>query len=208
MSSSYSRCIRNVLSWSAVFYLAAAFASEARAQSTSCPPYMLAVYHDPGLQMWFGGTATIDSVESNGNVIYSYRGVNLVNLMGVNGRFRALASQCTDLYITSSMNWPAQILSFDPRWHPHFRSLSQNEMCGPGGFYGGEGGEEEPTNRGVPGVHFDCVVLMGGGGGGGGGGSSYVTITTCHYSAYFDSNGNYSHSELEYCTEETFVMMT
>jgi hypothetical protein len=156
------------------------------------------------------GTSNIYRIDADGTVVYKFRGANTINQMGVTGYHRVAPDQCEQAQFHSLWRIPSIIAQFYlGLGAPTFRSLSANNMCGPGGYYAGEGGQEEPTNRGVPGAHFDCVVLMGGGGaGGGGGGSSYVTITTCHYSAYFNSNGTYSHSELEYCTEETFVIMT
>ena len=105
---------------------------------------------------------------------------------------------------------PARIMQFysQPPYYnaPQWFYDPPDVACGPGGSAGGG----DASSRMAPSARFDCVLGLGGGGpsesgGGGGGGAMVITESVCHYTAYYDSAGNYLYAELEYCEEYSWV---
>jgi len=175
-------------------------ASVLGAQSAgSCPTTMLSVYWDPGLHMWFGGTSSIVQVRPDG-VLYEFRGRNMPNELRVIGRHVVGFAQCDAAAFQSMMRIPAEILKFDTAsFIPQFQSVPPATACG---TTSGPGGPGVPTVRGGS-LKSDCALTGAGSApSSGGGGGTVVTISTCHYTAYFTSSGVYLYTELEYCTTE------
>lgn len=197
---------RRLLKWSIA--LACIFlAAKPVAGQGGCPPTYLTFYYDSALHMIFGGTSSLAGTAADGSYVYLFRGRNLPNEMAVTAYHRVSASQCRDAWLSLDFGFPAEILQFYqeyPKYDmPRFRSVPPNVACNSGG----EGGQYEGETRNVPTARFDCVLEGGDGTGSTSGDGSWhglVTVSTCHYSAHFDGNGNYLYSELEYCEESTY----
>jgi len=174
------------------------------AGAAPCPALFPAIYHDAALDMTFAGTSVLAGIE-NGDYVYHFVGRNTVNEMRIEGYHRVALSQCEAAFFALVSGIPGFILEFYSNLPPQWFSDPPNVACAHGDGGGGA------TNTMVPTPLFDCVLTGGGGSGDGGGGGwggfgRVVTVTTCHYTAYFDGNGRYLYSELEYCEEYSYVL--